>query len=157
MEQDYRYVQLEQVFIEDELAQVVEDLRASQSTDKLPEGIARALDYIHGHLFSESLDAKEVREGCGLHNNNIASRFKRHIGLGMRGYIEQGRMEAAKRLLHNPDLGILQIAWAVGYAYPESFARAFKRYTGSSATHFRDRYLRTKVKTAREECSTLAS
>jgi AraC-like DNA-binding protein len=82
-----------------------------------------------------------------LNNNNISSWFKRHVGLGMRRYIEVRRMEAAQGLLRHADLTVLQIAWSVGYAYPESFARAFKRHTGQSATDFRVEVLRQHVKT----------
>jgi AraC-like DNA-binding protein len=133
--------------IQMELAAYLGRLRQTSPGDSLPKPVQQALVFIHNNLFDETLDAASVRVNCGLNNNNISSWFKRHVGLGMRRYIEVRRMEAAQGLLRHADLTVLQIAWSVGYAYPESFARAFKRHTGQSATDFRVEVLRQHVKT----------
>ncbi|QXD16219.1 AraC family transcriptional regulator [Rhodocaloribacter litoris] len=140
----------EQRHIQAVLHETLAELRRAGREVDLPVPVRKALAYIHEHLFEETLDVAAVCRHCGLNNHNISSRFKRHVGLGMRRYIERGRLEAAKRLLHHPELSILQIAWAVGYAYPESFARAFKRYTGCTATTYRARLLRRNGKTTRD-------
>lgn len=135
-----------------ELAGYLGTLRQARQQGKpLPMPVQKALAFIHNNLFDETLDAASVRGHCGLNNNNFSSWFKRHIGLGMRRYIELRRMEAAKVLLRHDGLSVLQIAWSVGYAYPESFARAFKRHTGHSATDYRDKVLRQDVKTVGKE------
>ncbi|GIV57653.1 MAG: hypothetical protein KatS3mg042_0566 [Rhodothermaceae bacterium] len=135
--------------VDEVLASVVDELDAMHQGKKIPPGLRDVLRYIHEHLFEETLDVTTVCRHCGQNNHNVSSRFKRHIGIGMRDYIEYGRMEAAKRLLRYPDLSILQIAWSIGFTYPESFARAFKRYTGHTASAYRRILLRRKDKTAR--------
>ena len=142
-------VELEQVAAE--LAAFKQALRRRGAKADLPAGVEKALAYIHTNLFSETLDATRVRLQFRLTNNNIASRFKHHIGAEMQRYIESARLEAAKRLLRHEDLSVLKIAWSVGYAYPESFARAFKRYMGVSASEYRAQMLRRTVKTRRNE------
>ncbi len=134
-------------YIQAELHHVAEEIRCSMRGTELPQTVRRALSFIHENLFDDTLDASSVRRQCGLFNNNVSSKFKRLVGMGMRQYIEYGRMEAATRLLRNEDLSILQIAWAIGYTYPESFARAFKRYFGCSASEYREQILRRAVKT----------
>jgi|GEM_PF-3030329 len=136
--------------IQAELRFVVEEFRSSTLNDELPQSVRRALIFIHDHLFEDTLDASYVRRQCNLHNNNVSSRFKRLVGMGMRQYIEYGRMEAAGRLLQYEHLSIVQIAWAIGYAYPESFARAFKRYYGCTASAYRKKETRRNVKTRGE-------
>lgn len=132
--------------IQTELSSVPETLDRFWYGEPLPDSVRQALVYIHRHLFDDALDAAAVRSHCQLSNHNFSSFFKHHVGIGMRQYIETGRLEAAKRLLHLNHLSILHIAWTVGYTYPESFARAFKRYTGQSASHYREEVLRKSVK-----------
>jgi AraC-like DNA-binding protein len=133
-----------------ELRSVAEEMKQNVSSPDLPATVRKTLEYIHEHLYDENLDASTVCIHCDLNNHNISSRFKYHVGVGMRRYIERGRMEAAKRLLLHQNLSILHIAWSIGYTYPESFARAFKRYTGQTASAFRKNALRRSAKTLRE-------
>ncbi|WP_457653554.1 helix-turn-helix domain-containing protein [Rhodocaloribacter sp.] len=137
--------------LQHELLRVTDELKQTRAPEGAPPTVLKALDYIHHHLYDETLDATTVCIHCDLNNHNISSRFKYHVGVGMRRYIEMGRMEAAKRLLHHEHLSILQIAWSVGYTYPESFARAFKRYTGQTASEYRKKVLRRTVKTVSQE------
>lgn len=114
----------------------LEDYRPARNAT--PTQVGQALAYIHAHLFDERLNATGVCEACGLHNHNIASLFKRVIGVGMRRYIERQRLTAAKRLLRHETLHVLDIAWSVGYTYPETFERAFHRTTGCTPTEYRE-------------------
>lgn len=107
--------------------------------DAFERDVTKALDYIEEHLFDQDLSVKQLKNQCSLRNNNISSRFKLRIGVGIRRYIEQRRMEAAKRLLASGKFRIYQIAAAVGYAYPETFCKAFKRVEGCTPCEFRTR------------------
>ena len=73
---------------------------------------------------------------CRLKNNNISSRFKLCIGIGMQQYVEKRRIEAAKSLLVIGDFNIYQIARTVGYTHSETFCRAFKRVEGCTASQY---------------------
>jgi AraC-like DNA-binding protein len=106
-------------------------------TGDLPREVRTMLVYIHEHLFSWNLNATAVRRGCRLRNNNVTSRFRCAVGVGLREYIEAGRVAAAKRLLRHPDLEIYLIAMAVGYEHPETFCRAFRRRSGCTPSVWR--------------------
>lgn len=110
----------------------------------VPADVAQTLACIHARLFEEGLNVTLVRETCGLLNHNISCRFKRAVGLGMRRYIERERVAAAKRLLRHEELSVLDIAWSIGYAYPETFERAFRRLERCTPTQFRRRVGKTK-------------
>ena len=138
--------------IQAELATYQATLRRSWQGTELPLQVEEALAYIHTHLFDEELSFGCVCGQCGLRNHNTSSHFKRAVGMGMRAYIERHRLEAAKLLLQGRRAYVLHIAWAVGFTHPESFARAFKRYQGCSATQFRrheEERLRRTVKKMR--------
>jgi AraC-like DNA-binding protein len=51
--------------------------------------------------------------------------------------VEYARFEAAAEMLTNPQLKIIDIAYALGYEDPSHFARAFRRVAGSSPRDFR--------------------
>lgn len=99
--------------------------------------IRAMLRYVHEHLFSTSLNATAVRTGCRLRNNNVSTRFRCAVGVGLRDYIEAGRMAAAKRLLRHGDLEIYLIAMSVGYEHQETFCRAFRRQVGCTPSEWR--------------------
>jgi len=95
------------------------------------------LRYVHEHLFSQDLNVTAVRRVCRLRNNNVSTRFRCAVGVGLRDYIEAGRMAAAKRLLRHEDLEIYLIAMAVGYEHQETFCRAFRRQVGCTPSEWR--------------------
>lgn len=55
-----------------------------------------------------------------------------------RGMRDEARYECARELLDNSTMSIAQIAEAVGYADARAFRRAFKRWSGSLPTEFRE-------------------
>jgi transcriptional regulator GlxA family with amidase domain len=97
---------------------------------RLPRDVAAVLEFIHAHLFESSLNVNTVKHGCRIKNNNISTRFRIGLGLGIREYIETLRLYAALRLLQDRRFEIYLIAVAVGYEHQETFCRAFRRQFG---------------------------
>lgn len=95
---------------------------------ELPAQVARAVVYIHRHIFEARLNATAVRAGCGIRNHNLTSLFRRVLGDTLRNYIEALRLEAAARLLRTVPADAFLIAAAVGYDNYETFCRAFRRH-----------------------------
>ncbi len=124
------------------LERFVQRLASQWEGEDLPTEVSDALVFIHDNLFDRQIDAATVFEACGFRDHNVSSRFKRAVGAGMHEYISMNRIEMAKQLLRDTRRPILEIAWRVGYAYPETFARSFKRLVGCTATEFRDRSVR---------------
>src|ERR1043165_6002346 len=96
----------------------------------LPRDVAAVLEFIHAHVFEPSLSVKTVKQGCRITNNNISTRFRIGLGLGIREYIETLRLYAASRLLQGQRFEVYLIAMAVGYEHQETFCRAFRRHFG---------------------------
>ena len=103
----------------------------------LPREVRTMLQCIHACLFDPALKVFEVKRRCGVKNNNISTTFKRALGRGIREYIEDLRLQAAERLLAHEGLDIFLIGSAIGYAYEESFTRAFRRRLGCSPSAYR--------------------
>lgn len=97
------------------------------SAGKLPQDVARAVRFIHSHLFDAELNVNFLKARCGLRNNNFSTRFRQALGVGPREYIESRRLAAADLLLREEKLEVYRVAVAVGYEHIETFCRAFQR------------------------------
>ena len=53
--------------------------------------------------------------------------------------VNQVRFEVARRQLLDPDIGIAEIAYTLGFSQQSAFQRAFKRWTGVTPGEFRRR------------------
>jgi AraC-like DNA-binding protein len=51
--------------------------------------------------------------------------------------VEEARANCAKRMLTDPHASVQEAAYAMGFASPTAFARAFKRWTGVSPSAYR--------------------
>ncbi len=72
-----------------------------------------------------------------LSPNYISLIFKKETGSTAVEYITQVRMEAAKKLLSDTEMKILEVAETVGYENPQYFSTVFKKYTGVHPQQFR--------------------
>lgn len=96
-------------------------------------------------LIDERLEAAPTAPGlaelarlCGLSVRQLTRGFRVSRGATIGAYVEQYRMEAAKRQLLAGD-SVKAIAFAMGFASPSSFTFAFRRATGVSPRTFRAR------------------
>lgn len=99
-------------------------------TKSLPKEISAIIEFIHTHLFDSSLNVNAVKQSCRIRNNNVSTRFRLSMGIGIREYIEVLRLEAASRLILCCDFELYLIGMAVGYEHQETFCRAYHRHFG---------------------------
>jgi AraC-like DNA-binding protein len=58
-------------------------------------------------------------------------------GVSYSELVERARVAAAKRMLRDPRTSIQEAAYAMGFAAPAAFHRAFKRWTGMTPKQYR--------------------
>lgn len=81
----------------------------------------------------------ELAELCGISPRHLHRQFHALTGKTVSDYIEATRIEEAKRMLARCDLPVKSIAQRCGFAYGNSFARAFRRSTGLTPQAYRQR------------------
>ena len=64
--------------------------------------------------------------------------FKNKKGINFSVYLEGVRMRHAQEALAAGELSVAQIAQTVGYANPNTFYKAFKRYTGVTPSQWKN-------------------
>jgi len=74
---------------------------------------------------------------CGIAERSLKRRFAAATGSTVIGYVQNLRIEEAKRLLETGDSSSDEIATAVGYENPAFFRKLFKRSTGLTAGQYR--------------------
>lgn len=72
-----------------------------------------------------------------LSPNYFGDLIKKETGKSALEYIQQKTMETAKTLLSDSAKSISEIAYALGYQYPQYFSRAFKKVVGCTPNEYR--------------------
>lgn len=87
--------------------------------------------------YMESISLTDVANTVYMSPNYISAVFKRETGQTINEYIIEKKIEAAKELLINTKMKVLEIAERLGYETPHYFSYSFKRYTGKTPQQYR--------------------
>ncbi len=89
--------------------------------NNLPDSVK----YINEH-FTENIDLKALADIEHYSVSYYSEWFKRNMKISTKEYIQQLRVDEAKKLLTNTDFTILQVSQIVGYNHNSSLTRLFK-------------------------------
>ena len=94
------------------------------------------LDFIHTHFNDSELSLEAVSTSCNVSQRRIASTILEKYDCNFKTYINQIRINEAKRLMRETNLNISEIAYKVGFNSPNHFNRVFKALTGNNPSGF---------------------
>jgi len=103
--------------------------RSSRVRDRLRELLA-------GVLARGDLSAVDVARRLGMHERTLHRRLQAE-GTSFRDEVRQFRAEIACRLLAETEMPLSEIGVALGYADETAFSRAFKSWSGMTASQWR--------------------
>ena len=110
---------------------------AETSLIRMDRNLGRAVDLMLAHL-SEPLSISKLCERLSLPQWTLLRSFKRHLKRSPSDYYRYLRLSQAKNLLLNSTYRINEIGSLCGFDSPESFARAYKKQFGTTASQTRD-------------------
>lgn len=113
---------------------VDERMKALADSDDI---INRAESYIQTH-FRENINREDVAAIAYITPNYLSKQFRNKKGMNLREYINQLRIEEAKRLLLTTDLSVSEVAGMSGYENISYFSTVFRKYTGMSPIDWRN-------------------
>lgn len=87
--------------------------------------------------YSQDISLDTVAEVVNLSTSYLSFIFKEISGKNFVDYVNEFRIEQAKKLLGETSLNVSQIAEKVGYNSANSFSKVFKKYVGISPGQFR--------------------
>jgi AraC family transcriptional regulator len=101
-----------------------------------PWQVKHVTSYMRENLEAD-LDLRQLADRVNLSRFYFCSAFRRATGYTPHEYLTRLRIDEARRLLAICSMPVTDIALAVGYQTPSSFAAAFRRLVGLSPGEFR--------------------
>lgn len=99
----------------------------------------RLRKYIDTHYY-QMIDASYISSMLGISIRHINNIFKEQYGLTPIQYLNEVRMELARKMLIETDKDIASICFEVGFESLSTFYRAFKNYNQVAPNQVRERY-----------------
>ncbi len=98
--------------------------------------ISRAKKFLDDN-FRENIDRDDVAEFAFVTPNYLSKLFRNSMGMNLREYINQLRIEESKRLLLSTSMSVSEIASYVGYYNISYFSTVFHKMVGVSPAEWR--------------------
>lgn len=125
---------------------------AAQLADHAP---IREIQHWLGDHLSEDLSVPALAERARMSPRHFARVFRDQVGATPGQYVQQVRLEAARRRLEESDASVDQIAVACGFGSAETMRRTFVDALGAAPAEYRRRFRAAVDPTFRPATSTL--
>jgi AraC-like DNA-binding protein len=112
----------------------IEALEAHHADD-FPETVRSIL---RTALLADQGSADQVATLLSMHSRTLHRRLVAS-GTNFRGLVDECRYEIARQMLEDTDSDVGQVAYVLGYADTSAFARAFRRWSGTTPSRWRMR------------------
>lgn len=114
--------------------------RRNSNKDVVSQVKALLKDYfVNENLHEKGLPTvKYLAEQAHLSPNYLSDLLKKETGMNTQDHIHYFLIEEAKNILLNSDGSISEIAYALGFEYPQYFSKLFKQKTGTTPQEFRN-------------------
>jgi len=116
--------------------QYSEPLRLQQASSSEMSGL---VPWLIENL-DEDLSVEALAGHCNLSTRQFSRLFKSTFGVTPADLVEYLRLDQARSLLLDDEVGIRQVSSTVGFANPDSFRRAFTRRFGISPSSYRAQF-----------------
>lgn len=110
---------------------------ARRQDEQVDERTRLILRFIDENYTSSSFCLTTVADEFKLSEKYISRFIKEQTGKNFSTHVEEVRMRRAQELLAQSDLTVDEVARSVGYEYPNTFYKAFKRYFGCVPNNFK--------------------
>ncbi|SCB71501.1 helix-turn-helix domain-containing protein [Bacillus mycoides] len=108
-------------------------------TKKYSQTILACQNYITRNLYQE-ISLKDLADHIHMHPNYLSTLFKKEVGISLSIYIQQEKIEEAKRLLALTAHSLTDIYSLLNFADQSYFTRVFKKNTGYTPKLFRQKH-----------------
>ena len=104
-----------------------EGMLLTKNTDS---DVAKAIDIIEQNFNNADFRTEEISEALYISETFLRRKFKKHIGKSPKQYLDDRRIEEAKKLLESGYFSQKEIAGKCGFSDVKYFRTAFKTATG---------------------------
>lgn len=115
--------------------------KLNECSETLDEDMAQnTIHYIHQNI-DVNLSVNFIANLVGLNHEYLSRMFKKSMGLSLKRYIINQKIEIAKILLKTTVLPITLISDRVGYGKYSHFTRSFRQIIGCTSSEYRKKAL----------------
>jgi len=134
----YNGFQHQEVFKQYEIGRYEKSRLSASSSKAILDAMLALMNEKRVYLDS-SLRLKDLSDQLGFPQHYVSQVINDINGKNFADFINEYRVEEAKKLLIQSDQRIIHVAYDSGFNNKASFNNAFKRFTGMSATEYRER------------------
>ncbi|MBM7570570.1 helix-turn-helix domain-containing protein [Aquibacillus albus] len=98
--------------------------------------INSCLNYIFNHLYEE-ISLATLADIAGVHPNYLSSIFKKEVGINIKNYILNEKVEEAKTLMRFTDYSLLKISTLLNFHDQSYFTKTFKKFAGLTPNQYK--------------------
>ncbi len=105
--------------------------------------IGKVEQLIKSHFHSQDLketglpSVKYLADAVNLSPSYLSDLLKKETGMTTQDHIHYHLIETAKNILNNTDHSVSEIAYSLGFEYPQYFSKLFKQKTGQTPLEYR--------------------
>lgn len=99
----------------------------------------RVLNYVDRNI-KEGIGLDEAAEYANMSSSYFSKFFKRITGVNFITYMMDGKISAAKEMLTDTDMPVINIAYELSYSETNYFGKAFKKKVGLTPTEYREQH-----------------
>ncbi|TMV51969.1 response regulator [Paenibacillus mesophilus] len=100
--------------------------------------IKKAVRFMREH-YNRNIGTVDIADHVKLSRSYLSDLFSKEMGESLTETLTRIRIEEAKRKLRTGEMKVYEIAEAVGFSDPKSFAKTFKRFVGCTPKEFEAR------------------
>lgn len=115
------------------------ELEEDDSLDSLAQNnafVKKVREYIDAN-YGEDISLQDIAGAFGYSEVYFCKLFKQNFGMNFITYLNEYRMDMAKKLLANPMINIKDVGFKAGYRDANYFTRVFKRMVGMTPSEYR--------------------
>ena len=122
-------------------SQMMEDyvgrVRESRKNPNISDPIRNCCEYIKGHL-SEMISVKTLADRSGYAEYYFSHKFKKEMGISVKEYILQEKIEQAKVMLTSTNESVQKISDSLAFGNRSYFYTCFQKQEGMSPSEYRN-------------------
>lgn len=127
-----------------ELSQRIATSESTKSTDittiEIDPFITELRGYILAHLIDSDLTMEELQSWAGMSRTQLYRKVKALTNMSANQFVNNIRLEEAKRLISSNDVLIAEVAYRVGYSDPNYFSRKFTQTYGINPKDYKEQF-----------------
>lgn len=120
-----------------EIMYELDKISTEQFDSTLEETVRRAVVFIENHYF-ENITLKDIADHVKLSSFYFSRLFRKQLNTSPHQYLINCRVNNAKKLLHNSDLSVSEIAYTCGFNSVSHFVTTFKKQTEFTPKKYKD-------------------